>query len=529
MTPALHAGPGPALKFAVILVRTHASQTLLPTLKDLLNHSGSMGDLFVLHVPQAGPSDEESVVMARLGVRTHVREIELARITEAINIVSMAAPQDLLLFLRAGDTLGPAYMARMANAFDLYPKGAVFYAPAHENRDGTPTGNVVGQLAPQDVKPDWNLADPCAFTGLVVRKSHFQLMGGFHTGCQMVVHVDFWLRTHITMTHALVHLPGLSVQVQAHDMQWVVKFGARELLEWYTLNKRYSQWCGAGRLLAYIDEVKRIGELRPDLKAGLHEHLCDMSNRLLFMIAPAERHVLQPWLQNSVAVRSVRPEFAAIDRCLKLEFDPNPEELPNLYDGGYSIHSIGSFCHAAHMFRDRFRTFLDPRYFREVPESEKQDKFSNTCDHLYYRDHFGIRYVFNHHKPYEKKDAEFFRDAVHALQTDLDSRQPCILLHVAKQDEPAEDMQPLWDSMIPYAAPKSIMVVRFEVVDEARYLTEPVEVVRHTEPGIVEFHLPVLSQSNGVHFTDERDNRRLRRLVYSYTQIALSRMKLITA
>jgi hypothetical protein len=104
-----------------------------------------------------------------------------------------------------------------------------------------------------------------------------------------------------------------------------------------------------------------------------------------------------------------------------------------------------------------------------------------------------------------------------------------MLLHVAKQDGPPEDMQPLWDSMIPYAAPKNIMVVRFEVVDEARYLTEPVEVVRHAEPGIVEFHLPVLSQSNGVYFADERDNRRLRRLVYSYTQIALSRMKLMTA
>lgn len=46
---------------------------------------------------------------------------------------------------------------------------------------------------------------------------------------------------------------------------------------------------------------------------------------------------------------------------------------------------------------------------------------------------------------------------------------------------------------------------------------------------MMEFHLPVVSQSNGVHFADERDNRRLRRLVYSYTQIALSRMKLITA
>lgn len=551
----MNATSSDSLKFAVVLVRWHSSQSLQTTLTDLQSHVGCIEDLFILHSPNSAPDDTDSVLLARLGVRAHVREIDINRMTEAINMAAVACASQQLMFLRAGDGLAPAYMQQLSEAFKLNPLGALFYSRAIEHRDGAATGRVIAGQSVQQVKPDWNLPDPCVLSGLAVRKSHFVAMGGFHQGCQVVLHLDFWLRTHITMSDSIVYLPNLAVHIQVDHEQVFIKLGARELLEWYTLNKRYSSWCGAQRLLRYSEVVLQVTQSRPDLAIGLHEHMCDVSNRLLFMVAPSERNLLQPWLQNSIAVSSARAEFTSIDQCLKGEFDSAIEHLPNLYEGGYSIHSIGSFCHAAqvlkdlalrrhtgpfdwifssagsaaHMIKDGFRTFLDPQFFVEVPDDEKQDPSSNKCDHAYYREHFGVRFMFNHHVPIDKKDADFFRDAVQAIKSDLDGAYPCVLLHVARPGGKPESYQPLWDSLQRYSAPRCMMVLRFVKVDEVAYLAEPLRVIRHPDPNLMEFHLPVVSKSNGVHFSDERDNRRLRRLVYSYTQIALSRMKLITA
>lgn len=534
--------------FALVIVKSHASQHLAQSLDTLDNLGTCVGDLFILHVAHCGPSDTESVQLARLGVRTHVREIDATRLSETLNVVASAMQQSILVFLRAGDQLPSGFLPAMSNAVAAAPEGGLFYPQALELNASQFPVRVLANKPASEIKTESHMQEPCVFSGMTVRKSHFLTMGGFHTGCQLVSELDFWLRTYLTSSAALVHVPGLQVSVQKPDTTWVMKNGARFVLEWSTLVRQFAGWSNPQTLMEYIDTINGISDQHPELKASLHEHLCDMANRLLFMINPADRNVLQPWLQNSIGVSTLRPELKAVDLMFASEWSVDAETLPNLYDGGFSIYSAGSFCHAAqvlkdlalrshtgpfdwvfssaavatHMFEDRFKTFLDPAYFRAVAEEDKTDPSSNVCDHLYYKEHFGVKFMFNHHKPFEKKDAEFFRDAVQAIESDLDGEQPCILFHIARMNGKPEDFLALWNSMKHYAAPKRLVVVRFVEVTGERYLGELIQLVRHQDPDVLEFLLPVISKTNGVHFADPRDNRRLRRLVYSYTQLALS-------
>lgn len=230
------------------------------------------------------------------------------------------------------------------------------------------------------------------------------------------------------------------------------------------------------------------------------------------------------------------------------EFKADLATLPNLYNGGFSIHSVGSFCHAAqvlkdlglrhrsgpfdwifcnaaaaaHMLTDRFRVFLDASNFREVPDEEKVDRTSNLCSHSFYEENFGVKFMFNNHRPFQQKDGDLFRKAVNSIESDLDSHQPCILFHIARMNGPPENFLNLWRSVQSREAPKRLVVVRFVEVSEERYLVAPISLIRHLDSPVLEFQLPVVSKTNGTRFLDVRDNRRLRRLLFSYTQIALS-------
>lgn len=551
MNDTLYQPVGPNNSFALVVLKSHVSQHLLQSLNCLQAIGNCVSDLFILHGAHCAPNDAEAIQLSRLGVRTHVREIDIGQLCETLNVLFSAAHQDLFVLLQAGDLLPEEFFKVMPSLVATNSLGGVFYPSAKEVDASGIVKRTFASLSSDQIKPNSNFQWPCAFSGLTLRKSHLIAMGGFHTGCQTVADIDFWLRTYLTLPHALVHVPELQVTVQQPDASWLMKFGARRLLEWSTLVRQFAGSCSVNQFNEYAEQLQVVAQLRPDLSSSLHEHLCDMANRLLFMINPVERNALQPWLQNSYMVPSLRQEVQAIDEVLSSNWGKGTERLPNLYDGGFSIYSVGSFCHAAqvlkdlalrrhtgpfdwifsnaasatHMFTDQFKTFLDPNYFHEVAEADKVDHSSNVCDHMFYKEHFGVKFMFNHHKPFEKKDGDFFRDAVHALESDLDGEQPCVLFHIARMNGKPENFIELWQSIKNRRAPKVLMVVRFVTVNEEAYISTPVQLIRHLNHEVLEFHLPVVSKTNGVHFSDPRDNRRLKRLVYSYTQIALEEMR----
>ena len=76
----------------------------------------------------------------------------------------------------------------------------------------------------------------------------------------------------------------------------------------------------------------------------------------------------------------------------------------------------------AHCLDDDFKTFLDPQYFRPVPAEERRDGPTvNLCDHTYYLQHFGQRFVFNHTDPTSDKGWDYLKRCVDRMRSVLSS------------------------------------------------------------------------------------------------------------
>jgi hypothetical protein len=127
--------------------------------------------------------------------------------------------------------------------------------------------------------------------------------------------------------------------------------------------------------------------------------------------------------------------------------------------------SLGAFCHTAavlrrlemregsgpldwvfmnpaavlHALQDGFRTFLDASHFEVVDAADKVDPHANVCEHRYYRQRFGVRYLFNHHNPTAPTDAAYFARCVQRFQAQMaaataadgrgnDAVAPCLLV-----------------------------------------------------------------------------------------------------
>lgn len=112
--------------------------------------------------------------------------------------------------------------------------------------------------------------------------------------------------------------------------------------------------------------------------------------------------------------------------------------------------SLGAFCHTAavlrrldmracsgpfdwvfmsppavlHALEDRFRTFLDPSQYEVVADADKVDPSANLCEHRFYREVYGVRFVFNHHNPTQAKDAQYFARCVSRFEAQLAAAAP---------------------------------------------------------------------------------------------------------
>ena len=89
-----------------------------------------------------------------------------------------------------------------------------------------------------------------------------------------------------------------------------------------------------------------------------------------------------------------------------------------------------------HMLEDRFTTFLDPAYFepavRTAPEASRD---SRVCHHSYYRENFGVDWVFNHHDLSRPEVAASYRRRVDHFVAALEDGRKILLLMVNIEGE----------------------------------------------------------------------------------------------
>jgi hypothetical protein len=93
----------------------------------------------------------------------------------------------------------------------------------------------------------------------------------------------------------------------------------------------------------------------------------------------------------------------------------------------------------SHCLRDDFKTFLDRSYYRSTPFDERVAPHANQCDHLYYLERFGIKFVFNHRDPTTEQDYAYFQRAVARFRECAKGSEPVTLLCTLRDSEDIEN------------------------------------------------------------------------------------------
>ena len=224
--------------------------------------------------------------------------------------------------------------------------------------------------------------------------------------------------------------------------------------------------------------------------------------------------------------------------------------LPDL--GGVAFGhamSVGSFCHAAmalkksglrrfsgpfdwifssagmaaHCINDDFATFLDARHYESVPLERRHTPEANLCEHAFYRDRFGVRFVFNHHDPAANAaHRAYLGRCVDRMRQVLRSAAWKLLVMVSPSPVSEASLKPLLDALDAATSNFVLLALQFN--------TAPVNVAAGGAPtllsqvlrpqrlrhNLLKVELNVTAPSNGVEFSQPQDNRLLDRLLRSF-------------
>lgn len=81
---------------------------------------------------------------------------------------------------------------------------------------------------------------------------------------------------------------------------------------------------------------------------------------------------------------------------------------------------------------DDFSTFLDRKLHVIVPEGEKLDPTVNFCDHSYYKEKFGVKFMFNHYDISKDDVFEYYVRCVERFRNALHSGRSLLLISVTR-------------------------------------------------------------------------------------------------
>jgi hypothetical protein len=218
---------------------------------------------------------------------------------------------------------------------------------------------------------------------------------------------------------------------------------------------------------------------------------------------------------------------------------------PAWQDQSFSMAiSLGNFCHtantirdlhlrafsgpfdwifsspeaAAHMIGDRFQTFLDPQYFRYTPLEDRQWPNENLCDHEFYRQHYGIRFMFNHHDVTKAEDHAFFQRCVERTMHALQAQRPPLFILVTHDVFDLNRFRPIQEALSLYSPNFGLLIVRFlsDNIQHPQQLIQAKPTTLFHEEGILALELRTSSRSNGLHFSDSKDEDAFKRLLQSF-------------
>lgn len=168
-----------------------------------------------------------------------------------------------------------------------------------------------------------------------------------------------------------------------------------------------------------------------------------------------------------------------------------------------------------HCVEDDFNTFLDRRYYVPVPLAErKHGPTVNRVQHEFYRKHFGVDFVFNHHDVHLVDDYAYLRRCVERLRQQLDSGEyTTFVMHRHFSPEAVAQLTRL-DQVLRARSGKHRLIAIL-VSDGERFVPR-VEVIATPGDTLRVFHYHATSAWRDLYFEESSDEIMVGRLIKMY-------------
>ncbi len=204
--------------------------------------------------------------------------------------------------------------------------------------------------------------------------------------------------------------------------------------------------------------------------------------------------------------------------------------------------SVGSFCHSAmalkqaglrhhanpfdwlfsnpravaHAIEDDFKIFLDPSYYRPVPLAERIEPTVNLCDHAFYREHFGVHRMFNHHMPTQEGDHAYFLRSVQRFRQLLLSKQWTLFVLTLSQPIGPGEIEPLLAALRAASTNFVLLEVLFKGATPTGCSASPPLRIQREQADWLRVEFDVAAPSNGVTLPSPTDNQLLNIFLRSF-------------
>lgn len=168
-----------------------------------------------------------------------------------------------------------------------------------------------------------------------------------------------------------------------------------------------------------------------------------------------------------------------------------------------------------HAIDDDFRTFLDKSNFVRIPVETRRNKSLEQCEHLFYRERFGVKSMFNHFDPTAPETHEYMKRAVSRFRALLASGESKLfLLTLRPADYDSEKVHSLHARLQKRTKNFHLLVVISDVAPQGAIV--PSIEFMHRSRGLEIARLRSLSGEHDAKFVQFLDESIFLRLIYQY-------------
>ncbi len=433
-------------------------------------------------------------------------------------------------WLNSDDLYTPGAIQRAVDALHHNPNWLMVYGHA-QHVDGA--GNLLGSyptLWPDVPYARW--AEGCFICQPTVffKRTLQVLTGPLDESLKASFDFDYWLRVFKRMPQRVGFVDAVQAQSRLHDACITQTQRRTVALEGMQLLHRHLGHAPVQWAQTHVHELLQ-GPL-PTAPAGC----LALAEEVRSFVAQCSPYLGRQEHAKLLAHTEADARFATLST--PLAWLPAEWRLARF---GQAI-SLGNFCHSAallrqlrwrtgsgpfdwvfgspevtaHVLTDDFHLFLDVAQMEPVPVEQRKVAEANLCEHRYYRDQFGVRFMFNHHDPTQAQVHAYFVRCVDRLRAALCGPEAVLFVMVSQyQSFKPERYRPIGEQLRKHNPANALLVLHLAQPAVLPADAERVQLL-WTEPGALALQVMTASPSNGVVFADPQDEHFLLQVMKAF-------------